>query len=68
VGEEAYPQGEERERIHAAFDGLFKALKEEQVFEKAIANKTFMDSLFGEDMDRDELLALGYEEEELQDK
>ncbi|PTQ86804.1 LPD1 domain-containing protein, partial [Agitococcus lubricus] len=63
VGEEAYPQGEERERIHAAFDGLFKALKEEQVFEKAIANKTFMDSLFGEDMDRDELLALGYEEE-----
>lgn len=63
VGEEAYPQGKERERIHAAFDDLFKAIKDEQVFEKAVANRDLMDSIFDEDMDMDELLALGYEEE-----
>ena len=47
VGESAYPQGKEREAINAAFDKLFLAIKKEQVFEKAVANKDLMDSIFG---------------------
>ncbi|TQC96422.1 hypothetical protein FK216_12095 [Moraxellaceae bacterium AER2_44_116] len=64
VGEEAYPQGKERERIHAAFDDLFKAIKDEQVFEKAVGNKDLMDSVFGEDAELDDLDVLDVIEEE----
>jgi hypothetical protein len=46
--ERAYPQGEERVRINAAFDGVFKELKNAQVFEKALNNNALMDSLFGD--------------------
>jgi hypothetical protein len=63
VGEEAYPQGKERERIHAAFDDLFKAIKDEQVFEKAVGNKDLMDSVFGEDAELDDLDVLDVIEE-----
>lgn len=46
--ERAYPQGDERVRINAAFDGVFKELKNAQVFEKALNNNALMDSLFGD--------------------
>ncbi|UOO93382.1 LPD1 domain-containing protein [Vitreoscilla stercoraria] len=46
VGERAYPQGEERQRINDAFDGLFKVIREKKVLETATANKALMDSLF----------------------
>lgn len=46
VGEVAYPQGEERQRVNAAFDALFKALREEDVFAKAMSNQALMDSIF----------------------
>jgi hypothetical protein len=44
-----YPEGDERIAINAAFDQLFKAIREEQVFEKASANEDLMDSMFGQD-------------------
>lgn len=47
VGEVAYPQGEERKAINAAFDRVFQAIKAEQVFEKAVQNESLMDDLFG---------------------
>ncbi len=43
----AYPQGEERKAINAAFDRVFQAIKAEQVFEKAVQNESLMDDLFG---------------------
>lgn len=46
VGEVAYPQGEERQRVNAAFDALFKALRDEDVFGKAMSNQALMDSIF----------------------
>lgn len=42
-----YPEGEERQRINAAFDKLFAAIREEKVFEKAVADDKLMDSIFG---------------------
>lgn len=46
VGQEAYPEGEERKAINAAFDQLFKSLKDGQIFEKALGNIGLMDSMF----------------------
>ncbi len=43
-----YPEGDERVRINAAFEALFAAIREAQVFEKAAANKPLMDSIFGD--------------------
>lgn len=42
-----YPEGEERTRINAAFDQLFKALRDEKAFEKALQNNALLDSIFG---------------------
>lgn len=42
-----YPEGDERQRINAAFDRFFAALREERVFEKAAGNKALLDSIFG---------------------
>ncbi|HEX8590640.1 MAG TPA: LPD1 domain-containing protein [Pseudomonas sp.] len=46
-GEKPFPEGEERERINAAFEELFGALRDGQVFEKASANKELLDQIFG---------------------
>lgn len=46
-GEKPFPEGEERERLNAAFDELFGALRDGQVFEKASANKELLDQIFG---------------------
>jgi len=43
----AYPEGDERARINAAFDKLFKVIKDEKVFENASADESLMDSIFG---------------------
>ncbi len=43
----AYPEGDERARINAAFDKLFKVIKDEKVFENASADEALMDSIFG---------------------
>ena len=58
VGEVAYPQGEERQLVNAAFDALFKALRDEDVFGKAMSNQALMDSIFGLDEKDLELLYL----------
>lgn len=42
-----YPEGEERTRINAAFDQVFKALRDEKAFEKAMSNTALLDSIFG---------------------
>lgn len=42
-----YPEGDERTRINAAFDRLFAVVRGEQIFEKAVANKPLLDSIFG---------------------
>lgn len=42
-----YPEGEERERINAAFDQVFHALRTEKAFEKALQNTALLDSIFG---------------------
>ncbi|MFJ3685573.1 LPD1 domain-containing protein [Pseudomonas sp. NPDC090208] len=42
-----YPEGEERDRINAAFDALFKTLRDDKTFEKALANTALLDSIFG---------------------
>lgn len=47
AGEKPYPEGEERQRINAAIDKVFAVLKEEKVFEKAIADTVLLDSIFG---------------------
>lgn len=41
-----YPEGEERARLNAAFDAVFTALRENQTFEKALANTALLDSIF----------------------
>jgi hypothetical protein len=46
-----YPEGEERQRINAAFDKLFEAIRNEKVYEKAVGNKALMDAIFGEQPD-----------------
>jgi len=43
----AYPEGEERKLINAAFERLFKTIKEEQIFENASKDQAMMDSIFG---------------------
>lgn len=43
-----FPEGEERERINAAFDVLFEAIRNEKVFEKAAGNPALLDAIFGE--------------------
>lgn len=54
-----YPEGEERERINAAFDELFAAIRDERVFEKAMSNKALLDAIFGSDTDpKAELISL----------
>ena len=53
-----YPEGEERERINAAFDRLFDAIRGERVFENAMANKPLLDSIFGYEDHRPEIRAL----------
>ncbi len=45
---QAYPEGVERKRINAVFKRLFATIKDQKVFEKAAANTTMMDSIFGE--------------------
>lgn len=42
-----YPEGDERVRINAAFDRLFDAIREAQVFEKAAQNPALLDAIFG---------------------
>lgn len=42
-----YPEGEERQRLNAAFDRFFAAIREDRVFEKAAGNKALLDSIFG---------------------
>lgn len=42
-----YPEGAERTRINAAFDQVFKTLRDEKAFEKAMAQKALLDSIFG---------------------
>jgi hypothetical protein len=42
-----YPEGEERKQINAAFDQVFKALRDEKAFEKAMGNTALLDSIFG---------------------
>lgn len=42
-----YPEGEERVRINAAFDQLFKSLRDEKAFEKAMTQTALLDSIFG---------------------
>ncbi|UOO89163.1 hypothetical protein LVJ82_17230 [Vitreoscilla massiliensis] len=46
AGEIAYPQGQERLRINAAFDAVFAVIREKKVFETASENTALMDSLF----------------------
>lgn len=41
-----YPEGEERVRINAAFERLFAAIRQAQVFEKASQNTALLDSIF----------------------
>ncbi|GLZ19464.1 LPD1 domain-containing protein [Burkholderia plantarii] len=43
-----YPEGDERTRINAAFDRLFGAIAEGQVFEKAASNPALLDAIFGD--------------------
>ncbi|MGK8772947.1 LPD1 domain-containing protein [Acinetobacter baumannii] len=46
IGEVAYPQGVEREAVNAAFDHLFKVIKDKKILETAAQNQAFMDALF----------------------
>lgn len=43
----AYPTGDERKEINKVFKQLFKTIKDEKVFEKAVADSAMMDSIFG---------------------
>lgn len=47
IGEIAYPQDVERTQVNAAFDELFKVIREKKVLETASENKSLMDSIFG---------------------
>lgn len=49
VGENGYPQGEERVAINQAFDELFKVVREKKILETASSNQALMDSLFSAD-------------------
>lgn len=42
-----YPEGEERERINAAFDRFWETVRAAKVFETAAGNKPLLDSIFG---------------------
>ncbi|WP_241153571.1 LPD1 domain-containing protein, partial [Pseudomonas viridiflava] len=42
-----YPEGDERQRINQVFDQLFKTLRDEKSFEKALANTALLDAIFG---------------------
>ena len=42
-----YPEGAERTRINAAFDQVFKALRDEKAFETAMKQTDLLDSIFG---------------------
>ncbi|MBA1218224.1 LPD1 domain-containing protein [Pseudomonas fulva] len=42
-----YPEGDERVRINAAFDQLFKTLRDEKAFEKAMTQTALLDAIFG---------------------
>ena len=44
----AYPEGDERKLINAAFERLFDTIKKEKVFENAASDKAMMDSIFGD--------------------
>ncbi|WP_296405709.1 LPD1 domain-containing protein [Psychrobacter sp.] len=46
-GYKAYPEGEERALINAAFDNLFKVIKQQKIFENASNDQAMMDSIFG---------------------
>lgn len=46
-GAKPFPEGEERERINAALDGVFEALRQEKIFEKASADQALLDAIFG---------------------
>lgn len=52
-----YPEGEERQRLNAAFEQLFAAIREAKVFEQATANKRLLDSIFG-DGSNDDVVAI----------
>jgi hypothetical protein len=45
---DAFPSGNESERIIKAFDNIFNIIREEKILESAIADKALMDSIFGE--------------------
>lgn len=47
----AYPEGDERKLINAAFERLFDTIKTEKVFENAASDKAMMDSIFGEELE-----------------
>lgn len=42
-----FPEGDERERINAAFERLFEAIRAAKVFENAMADEGLLDSIFG---------------------
>ena len=44
----AYPEGDERKLINAAFERLFETIKSEKVFENAASDQAMMDSIFGD--------------------
>lgn len=44
---DAFPSGNESERIIKAFDNIFNIIREEKIIESAIADKALMDSIFG---------------------
>lgn len=44
---QAYPEGDDRKRINAAFKHLFATIKDQKVFESATSNTAMMDSIFG---------------------
>ena len=48
-----YPMGEERKRINAAMDQLISALKENQIFEKALIMETLFDMILEKTPDTD---------------
>ena len=47
IEEQLGPEAAKRARINAAFDKLFKVIKDEKVFENASADESLMDSIFG---------------------
>lgn len=47
IGEVAYPQDQERVQVNAAFEEVFRVIREKKILETASENKSFMDSIFG---------------------